>query len=244
MQLRITMQAQNGLDIPLSYNHQVQSALYSKLREVGESDFWHNSGYALGKVFKSFVFGPLLGKYTVKDKRINFWEEISLEIRSPAPAFCDALQRSFELNPSIQLCDIVLDITGIYPGNLHINTDSAVFTAQSPVIAYSTDENKRRYFFGPHDDVFVGMITKNYEHKYSAVTGQSPEEILIEPLGEHRRVATYFKQSRLLGWRGDYRISGSSKALEFIYNTGLGSKNSQGFGLLQQKTEYNTKTPT
>lgn len=233
MQLRITMQTQNGLDIPLSYNHQVQSAIYAKLREVGESDFWHDSGYALGKVFKSFVFGPLSGKYTVKDKRIIFREEISLEIRSPILSFCDTLQRSLELNPSIRLGDTVLDITGIYPGNLHINADSAVFCAQSPVIAYSTDENKRRYFYGPHDDAFIGMITKNYEHKYLAITGQSPEAVIVEPLGEHRRVATCFKQSRLLGWKGDYRISGSSKALEFIYNTGLGSKNSQGFGLLK-----------
>lgn len=235
MQLRITMQAQNGLDIPLSYNHQVQSAIYAKLGEVGQSDFWHDTGYVNGKVFKSFAFGSLCGKYTVKDKRIIFREEIALEIRSPIPAFCDTLQRSFELNPRIKLAQTVLDVTDIQTGNLHINTDSAVFTAQSPVIAYSTDENKRRYFFGPEDDVFIGMLTKNYEHKYLAVTGQNPDEILIEPLGRHRRVATYFKQSRLLGWKGDYRISGSSKALEFIYNTGLGSKNSQGFGLLQQK---------
>jgi len=51
--------------------------------------------------------------------------------------------------------------------------------------------------------------------------------------GHHKRVVTKYKDTWINGWKGMYRISGSSRALEFIYNTGLGSKNSQGFGLLE-----------
>ena len=33
------------------------------------------------------------------------------------------------------------------------------------------------------------------------------------------------------GWYGEYYLVGKRKYLDFLYQTGLGSKNSQGFGM-------------
>ena len=54
----------------------------------------------------------------------------------------------------------------------------------------------------------------------------------MEPLEPQRRIVTRFKEKWITCYKGKYALTGSSKALEFIYNTGLGVKNSAGFGML------------
>lgn len=83
MQIILNFDLDTPLEIPLNYNYQLQSAVYAKLREIGVSDFWHDSGLGESETFKFFVFGPLLGNYRIEDKKIIFTDSISLEIRSP-----------------------------------------------------------------------------------------------------------------------------------------------------------------
>ncbi len=233
MQIKILLRAENGLIIPLNYNHQVQSAIYAKLREVGESDFWHDCGFSSDKVYKAFVFGALNGSYSVRDKLISFNRDISLEIRSPMLSFCDALQRSIELKPQIKLFDTWLTVAGAGLTNQHINGRSAVFTAETPIIAYRTDEDKHIHFYGPDDECHAEMLIKNFRRKYAAMTGMEPDDIEVRAIGSHKKVVTNFKGTWLNGWKGRYKITGDYRALEFLYNAGLGSKNSQGFGMLK-----------
>lgn len=42
---------------------------------------------------------------------------------------------------------------------------------------------------------------------------------------------TKYKGFYISGWLGEYELSGEAKYLDFLYQTGLGSKNAQGFGL-------------
>jgi len=233
MQIKIYLRAKNGLTVPLNYNHQVQSSIYAKLREVGESDFWHDCGFSSEKVYKAFVFGALNGSHFIENKHISFNGDISLEVRSPMLPFCDALQRSIELSPRVKLFDTWLDVVGAELTNLHINANSAVFSAESPVVVYSTDENRHTHFYGPDDECYAERLAENFSRKYIAMMCSTPDDIIIEPLGNHKKVVTNFKGTWLNGWKGSYRISGDFRALEFIYNAGLGSKNSQGFGMLR-----------
>ncbi len=233
MQLKISLNPRSGLCIPLSYNHHVQSAIYRKLGEVGASDSLHDGGFGCERKFKGFVFGELRGKYTVKDKKLTFTETISLEVRSPVPSFCDALQRAVELAPQIKLFDTWLDVTGAELTNQHINRDSAVFRAVSPVVAYHTQADGHTVFLSPDDPNFISYLLNNFSRKYTAVAGAEPETVSISPVGSFRRVVTNFKGTWITGWKGLFSINGSSRSLEFLYDSGLGSKNSQGFGLLE-----------
>jgi len=228
----ITMESKNELTIPLSYNHQLQSAIYAKLREVGESDFWHNCGFVSDKLYKEFVFGRLCGAYSIADKKLTFRGEISLELRSPLLPFCDSFQRSLELNPRIKLFDTFLDVTSATLLNQHINTSEATFTTISPVVSHVTDSDGHTIFFGPDDAEFSDRLESNFVRKYSALTGCLPAPISIQPLGTHKKTVTKFKSTWVTAWQGNYRICGSYDCLEFLYNAGLGEKNSQGFGLL------------
>ena len=57
MQLIITMRRPEKFRVPFNYNHQLQSAIYAKLREAGYSDFLHDGGYSSSHRYKAFVFG-------------------------------------------------------------------------------------------------------------------------------------------------------------------------------------------
>ena len=42
---------------------------------------------------------------------------------------------------------------------------------------------------------------------------------------------TLYKTTRITGWHGRFRLSGSPEMLDLLFHSGLGAKNSQGFGM-------------
>ena len=232
MQIILTMRAPDRLRIPFNYNHQLQSAIYAKLADVGASDFIHNGGYRSAHNYKAFVFGTLNGAHTVADGHFVFNGDIKLEIRSPFFEFCDSIQRSAELSPRMKLFDTPLDITDIAVANRHFTDGAYRFRANSPVCVFRTEPDGSTTYFSPDSPEFTKYLLLNFRNKFAAITGKDAPEIVISPQLRQRKIVTKFKDTWVNGWKGNYKISGSGQALEFLYNTGLGAKNSQGFGLL------------
>ena len=229
MQIILTFKVNHPIAFPYNYNYQVQSAILQKLKEVGASDFFHNTGFSggEGKIFKGFVFGKLLGEHSHINGQMVFTDTVSLEVRSPVFEFCDTLQRSFELNPKIRLFDSELKIYGANLNNYHINSDSVVCFTDSPVVVRIKSQ-----CIAPDNENFVPALKKNFYDKYRIMRNAPAGEIEITPLGNHKKIVTKYKGVVLEIYSGMYRIEGNSDSLEFLYNTGLGEKNSQGFGML------------
>lgn len=235
MQMFLTLAAEKPLCIPINYNYQLQSSIYSKLAELGLSDFWHDDGFGEDQTFKMFTFSPLCGTYRIIDKKICFEGEIAFEIRSPIFEFCDELQRCIEMNPSIKLFDTKLNIINASLTNRHINEGSAIFSAASPIIVHSNTEDRKTEFYFPHDDCFIERLIKNYKNKYESVyTGDAPD-IDIEIVNEGKKVVTNYKGIWLNGNKCELAVKGNWYALEFLYDSGFGEKNSQGFGFVNLK---------
>ena len=47
--------------------------------------------------------------------------------------------------------------------------------------------------------------------------------------------ATRFKTTFITAWHGRFVLEAPPRVLELLYDTGLGSKNSQGFGMFEIK---------
>lgn len=80
------------------------------------------------------------------------------------------------------------------------------------------------------------MINKNFIRKYASCYGIEPEsDVEIEPvrITEKDKFVTNYKGFYLSGWQGIYHLYGERKYLDFLYQTGLGSRNSQGFGMFR-----------
>lgn len=235
MQIMLTMQPEKPLIIPLNYNYQLQSALYAMLGEVGESDFWHDNGFGEIAKYKGFCFGKLEGKYRI-DKgniKIHFENHIYLEVRSAVFEFIDAFQRAIERHPFITLYDTRIDIIGASLSNLHLTDKITTFSLVTPTVIHQGLEDGHTRYFSPEEDEFYIRLCNNLKKKYETITGHPADEIALRPTGEFRKTVTKYKNFYITGYTGQMDAKSSLKILEFLYNTGLGEKNSQGFGFVK-----------
>jgi CRISPR-associated endoribonuclease Cas6 len=109
----------------------------------------------------------------------------------------------------------------------------------SPLTMYSTvktsDGNSKTYYYSPYEKEFSGLITKNAKKKYKTVYSKEIEEKLqLTPLHfeeRRNRAVIYFKNTRIDGWTGVFKLEGNLDLIKITYDTGLGGKNPEGFGM-------------
>lgn len=239
MQILLSFKPEKPLIIPFNYTYCLQSALYAMLGEVGASDFFHDEGFGEGLKFKGFCFGPLQGKYNTdrENKKIIFEDNVYLEVRSPVFDFIDAFQRAIEEHPFIKLYDTRLNVTGAQLMNRHLSEGITAFNAVTPVVIKEKLEDGHTKYLSPEEEEYFIRICRNIETKYASINGSLPDEVLIRPDGELKKVVTKYKNIWITGYTGAFEINTSLRMAEFIYNTGFGEKNSQGFGFLKLKGE-------
>ena len=235
MQIKLQFKPQKPLIIPYNYNYQLQSALYSMLGEVGESDFWHNNGFGDITKFKGFCFSGLEGKYSVnrEEKKLHFDNNIYFEIRSPVFSFIDAIQRSIELHPYIKLFDTRLEIASANLENLHLQNGLIKLKAVTPVTVHSTKDDGHTYYYSPQEDEFYIRICRNIIKKYESIVGEEAADVYLRPIGNFKKTVTKYKGFYINGYTGEFEFNTTLKMAEFIYNSGMGEKNSQGFGFIK-----------
>jgi CRISPR-associated endoribonuclease Cas6 len=236
MQLIININLDKQLILPLNYNHIVQSIIYRALSVIPEyADFIHDNGYMNGnRSYKMFNFGQLKGEYRIEGRNIIFSKFVSLEVRSPLSMLINILKYSFETNGITfgekTFNDILIEIYDYTIEDSEINIEM-----NSPVTVYSTDEYMgNTYYYAPTDVEFSDMIDANFKRKYFSYYGVRPySNVEIELLNNTapRKMVTKYQGLYVNAWFGRYRLSGERKYLDFLYQTGLGSKNSQGFGM-------------
>ena len=237
MQIFLTLRPENQLVIPLSYNYQLQSALYSLLGKIGESGFWHDFGFVGASRYKGFCFGELKGKYTFEreSNKRKYHGDVSLEIRGHSFEFIDTLQRAIETYPRIKLFDTDIEITAASLGNRHFSSGRRIVETETPVVIHKTLADGFVDYATPDVSAFYYGICGNAAKKFETITGDKADEMRIRPAGEFKKTVAKYKGSYINGYTGAFEIDTSIKMLEFLYNTGLGEKNSQGFGFIKNK---------
>lgn len=238
MQLLLYIRLEQPVTLPVNYHHIVQSVLYRTLSNSSEiSGFVHDIGYTFGeRQYKMFQFSHLQGKYHICQKKITFYESITLEIRSPENRVIQLLSQGF-LEQGIWFGDTHCQDIEVELRDYTVEESQLMIRMKTPITVYSTDEeNRSTYYFTPDDEMFYEKIRDNFFRKYYAYYGVVPlSGIVLQSIRitEKDRFVTRYKQSYITGWYGTYRISGKRKYLDFLYQVGIGGKNSQGFGMFQ-----------
>lgn len=239
MILRMDFKLKEPLVLPVNYQYLVQSAIYSLIREeetIGKH--LHDQGALYDKrQFRLFVFGRLRGNCTVKRGRIGFWEKVSLEIRSIYPELIEAISNKAEAE-GIRLGRTHLEPFRIFISDKHIEEHNIFIEMDSPIVAYRTLEDKKTVFYGPQEEEFYTLVLDNLRRKYKAYSGEDiPEEKLprlrLLKAVERDKIVTKYKNFYISGWGGLYQLTGEPEYLNFLFQTGIGSKNAQGFGMFQ-----------
>lgn len=240
MRLRAVFDARQPLVLPTSYNHAVQGMIYNLL-PYDYRERLHDLGYFMGgRRFKLFTFSRLLGKSRYVNRSFEFEKGFELKIGSPKEEFIGKLWKSIATKPETDLAgrslrvvelELVETYTEPLPENILVKT-------LSPITVYSTlytaTGERKTYFYSPYEEEFHKLLENNLKKKAYAAYGVFPTgKINIGPV-RCREVVVKFKDQIVKAWSGVFKVSGDPVLVKTGYEAGLGSKNSAGFGMVEE----------
>ena len=244
MEFKLYFQSNGPLVLPLAYHHILQGFIYKRLSEDPEfSDFLHNEGYKReGQSFRLFVFSLLKGHFKIVGSNIVFDNVIEWEIRSPIMLFCQTLFKALEKEEVFDLAGQKIFLLRYEVLNTEVVEDEIDIRMLSPVcvdLSIWEDGKSKTKNLDPIDPRFNYYLTKNFQRKFEAVTGEDTDSgiFLLPPENfepsKNKYVTRFVDGIYVTGWKGQYKLKGSPNNLKFLYDTGLGARNSQGFGMFQ-----------
>ena len=247
MRIKIELISKEKVVLPVGFNRYIQALTYN-LIDMVDSNWLHNTGYKIDKKsFKLFTFSSILekGRYIKEEKLFIFPKEISFTVSSPVDWILEEIAKNTITNDTLQLGNNYLSVRSINVLKQPVfNGDPVKVKAVTPIEIHSTfqkpDGKKITHYYTPFEREFNDMININLKDKWKALFKEEPEsDITIKPLfqGNHYERIVYFgtgeNKTVVKGWKGNFEISGDKKLIEFAYNTGLGGRNSQGFGMFE-----------
>lgn len=231
------MDFDGNLVLPLNYNRILQGFIYKNIVDRDLANFIHNKGFSYGKrSFKMFTYSRLSGLYTIdkKNKKIIY--------QSPVQLVVSSCYEEFFIDLSVSLLKKKIEIAGTkgYVSKMNILMQEPKQTQRikmlSPVTAYSTLMNGKTIYYSPDNSNFKRIIKENITKKYIAFFKEQPSNIDFEiecPNNKFNKVINKYNGFIIEGWMGNFLLEGSINMIKLAYNTGIGGKNSQGFGCFE-----------
>lgn len=238
--------------LPEHYNYIVQSYLYASLSTALASRL-HDEGWEFGKRrFKMFVFSQLSAGKIQRQMRssdapgtapaplVRVSSPCWFFVSSPEEQILQELAQSLLRSGEGRLGNNAVRVTSVsLLAPLQLEPDR-VHTIRvrtlSPITVYKTDEQRHTVYFSPHDAAFAAYVRENARRKFAAYMGREPNltGFDIHSLGsDDHAVTVIFKGTRIRGYAGRFQLSGSGELLRFLYDAGVGSKNSEGCGMIE-----------
>ncbi len=239
MRLVIDLGFEEKITLPVHHNHLLQGFIYSLL-EPTLRKFLHEEGFIYQKRrFKLFTFSRLMGRFKIIEDKFIFFPPVRLFISSPKHEILQSVAEGILKGERFRLYRkrVFIESISVYPRPNFSN--KAYAKMLSPITIRSTllkaNGSKKTYYYSPLENEFNELIKKNLEKKYYLVYGEKPAsgiEFRITPYNvkpSHEKVIIY-KETVIKGWMGIYEITGEPRLIQLSYDTGLGARNSQGFG--------------
>jgi len=261
MRIVLTLSPKAGdLVLPLHYNRVLQGFLYSHMGELGSR--LHEEGVRLGKRrFKFFTFSRLFGRYEIlkNEGAIKFYGPLRFYIGSVLGEVLESLAEGLLKSPGLRLAQRECELKSLEveptPQVDHPEPGWAEARVRtlSPITVYRTlytaEGRKKTYFPTPYEDDFEELLLDNLERKASALgwegpldafkEGRSRGSVRIRPIRPSTRDLKVFKLPHRAGetvvkaWTGIYELRLPEPFFWLAYDSGLGSKNAQGFGMVE-----------
>jgi len=234
---KIKLRGGEPIKLPKSYNHILQSFFYRNMDPI-LSKFLHDIGFVYRKRrFKLFTFSKIIGKLLFKGKgRVVFEPEITLYFASPLMDIVSSSVKTFLKRKNLFIGKNGVELESIELLKPQVKEEVSV-RCLSPITVYRTPEGERRKeFLSPWQNEFYDLIKKNLIKKYELIYGRSYEgELEIKPLkiSQRYRKKIVYRGSLIVAWEGYYTIKGSEDMIRLALESGLGVKNSQGFGMVE-----------
>ena len=236
-----------SITMPVHYNHLVQAMIYRSLDEA-LARWLHEEGFHYGKRrFKLFTFSRLLSRQRrmdFKGRTITFTGPVLLKVGAMETDILESLAVYLVRFGEAQLNGQTCRFTSVEV-EMPVEAEGPVLVrALSPITIYSTlfdaAGKKKTYYYNPWEGEFSQKILENLHRKALAYYGEDEklpplDGAYIKPVRVSKRneAIINFKGFWIKGWTGLYELNLPEPYFTLAYNAGLGSKNSQGFGMVE-----------
>ncbi len=237
MRAKIVMDFSGNLVLPVNYNHILQAVILNWISDENYAKFIHDRGYNYEKrSYKMYTFSKLYGDCSARDGKITFKNApVRLYISSVESDFMQYVLETVVINDEVRLGSKYVKVQNVEIYDSEVPNFGKIATL-SPITVYKTDTNSRKTIcFSPEEPEFSEYVRDNLIRKYIAYYGTEPEDKTFEisPASETKIAILKYKDTVIKAWNGKFTLKGSKELATLANDTGLGSKNSQGFGCFE-----------
>lgn len=231
--LLITLRPPAPVRLPIAHNYYIQSALYSAWQDTFPA--LHDEGYTDGAhAFRLFTFSPLRGRYNVEGREILFSGPLSLEVRSSAAELIEQLAAHLLESGVLRVGRHELPVTDLRTADRLLFFPSARIRMLGPVSVHDTVPDGKTRYYAPTEERFGELLAENLASKLRAAGVDAAPYLGFRPLGKPpRKVVTTVKGIYVTGYLGTFTLRTDPEAMGLLYYTGIGARNSQGFGMFE-----------
>ncbi len=251
MRLKITLLATKSIVLKPGYSYQVHSLIYNLLDKVS-ANWLHDEGFERkNRFFKLFTFSEILEKYKHnKEKNLFYFpNQVNFYISSPVDWILEQIAKNGIMKENIMLGSNKVQISGIQVLEKEKITENTVrINAITPIEVHSTlekkDGTKKTYYYSPNEKEFSSLINENLKKKWEICYKQPcTYNVEISPVNIKycKEKIRNFKGTIIKGYTGHYFLKGDIPLIELAFDTGLGSRNSAGFGMVELVEEKEEK---
>lgn len=261
MRLKLTFeQTKPNQLIPVNYQYYISSFIYKTIQQAssGHAQWLHDSAFSLGnKKFKLFTFSRLnLHRFALEKKYFRLLSEtielkVSLFLEETLTNFVKGLflGSSMEIHGlGIKSFFSVKFIESIpepeYTGEMTFKTDSPIFLSKK------IDGISGAVYLKPGDEDYTEYFIRNLEEKYASYlsycgkpsNGESVRYVQILTPAKLNGITIKEgtpEETNLKAYHYTFRISAPDDLLRLAYSAGFGSKNSMGFGYVEEERGFN-----
>ncbi len=245
MRVKFEIVSNNKIELPFSHSPILQGLIYTFLEEEA-AEWLHNKGFEYKKrSFKMFTFSDILerGFPNHKEKRLTFPNgQISFYVASPVDWILQQSAQNLITSTKIRLGnnDTYISSISVLKQDKILSNRITVKTL-SPITIHSTfekpDGKKVTHYYSPFEDDFKELLKANLHKKWQSLYRENCpyDNFSIKPMfaTNRKEKIRYFKGTLIKGWTGMFEIEGDPKLLQFALDTGLGDRNSQGYGMVE-----------
>lgn len=246
MRISVIFNSDGDIVLPVQYNHILQGFMYKNLGNKDYSQLLHYSdNLEEKKRFKLFTFSRLLGKFQFNKEtgRIAFSPPFEIVVSSPVDSFISDLAETLMQSELNFLGQNEVEVKGIHIHKELEFEQKVQIKMISPVVACTVglrDDRKYTHYYSPWHPQFTELVKINLLSKYRMLHGVLPpvDEFQVIPNGSQEKKfekILNYKGTVIKGYAGIYWLKGCPELIKTAYDTGLGSRNSQGFGCWEVK---------
>lgn len=223
---------------PIQYHRNIMSFIKLSLTEYNQN-YYEKLYHAKDNIIKPYAFATLFSSekfeqdtITLKEKRF----EILFTIAEPEIAV--ALYNSFNHQkgkkfPIHHNAWTLQNISMI--SEKQISETSLQIKFLSPLVARSRENRKDFYYSFEHQE-FLDTLKINIKEQLK-ITNISPElvdSLSIQPI-QAKKIIIKFYEKKIETSIGTFQITADKELLKYLYQAGIGSKRSSGFGVFEIK---------